>query len=404
MGVEVLIPDFNGEDGAAADRHGGRGRTSSTTTSRRSSASRSRSASAPAGIAASASSSRPRRGARDRQRGPHEEPASWSASARRATNCQQTFRGAARGRLRHPHDRPVPAADAATTCPSIRYFHPDEFAEMKVEALGARASGTSSPGRSSVRAITPATRSRAPSCKRPAARPRSTPKAGSSPPPADAGAREAARSPGPSRTTSVTETEVAFATTRVAARRRRLPPLLVGVGPRPAAGRRGRQAVGGARTGGVAGASRALGGHRGRRGLRGHVRRRASPGPDVDAHRQRRPVAPRLPRTAAPWLVGDQRGHGDARDQHVRVGELERVGPVEPASPIVPGAASIRDPQPSGTDCTSVPTLPAAPTVLGITVPATMSTDFSVAGWLSIRPVGGAARRGARPDRHAGPE
>ncbi len=46
----------------------------------------------------------------------------------------------------------------------------------------------------------------------------------------------------------------------------------------------------------------------------------------------------------------------------------------------------IRDPQPIGTDCTAVPTLPAAPTVLGITVPEGMSTDFSVLGWFSKGP------------------
>jgi hypothetical protein len=46
----------------------------------------------------------------------------------------------------------------------------------------------------------------------------------------------------------------------------------------------------------------------------------------------------------------------------------------------------IRDPQPIGTDCSSVPTLPAAPSILGITVPEAMSTDFSVLGWLSNGP------------------
>jgi hypothetical protein len=58
-----------------------------------------------------------------------------------------------------------------------------------------------------------------------------------------------------------------------------------------------------------------------------------------------------------------------------------------PLSPVSDRPApSIRDPQPSGSDCASVPTLPASPTVLGITVPATMSTDFSVVGWLSFGP------------------
>jgi hypothetical protein len=50
--------------------------------------------------------------------------------------------------------------------------------------------------------------------------------------------------------------------------------------------------------------------------------------------------------------------------------------PLEPVSerPEPP----IRDPLPMRTDCASVPTLPAAPTVVGITVPEGMSTGFSV--------------------------
>ena len=58
--------------------------------------------------------------------------------------------------------------------------------------------------------------------------------------------------------------------------------------------------------------------------------------------------------------------------------------PLEPVSerPEPP----IRDPQPIGTDCASVPTVPAAPTVLGITVPEGTSTDFSVLGWFTNGP------------------
>ena len=36
---------------------------------------------------------------------------------------------------RHPDHRPVPAARRSSTCPLERYYHPDEFAEMKAEAL-----------------------------------------------------------------------------------------------------------------------------------------------------------------------------------------------------------------------------------------------------------------------------
>jgi hypothetical protein len=58
--------------------------------------------------------------------------------------------------------------------------------------------------------------------------------------------------------------------------------------------------------------------------------------------------------------------------------------PLEPVSGRPQPA--IRDPLPIGTDCASVPTLPAAPTIVGITVPEPLSTDFSVLGWLSNGP------------------
>ena len=77
MGVEVLIPDFNGEDEPLRDVMEAPRRTSSTTTSRRSSGSRSRSASALATDRSAAASSSARRSMakRDRQPGPHQDSA-----------------------------------------------------------------------------------------------------------------------------------------------------------------------------------------------------------------------------------------------------------------------------------------------------------------------------------------
>jgi hypothetical protein len=46
-------------------------------------------------------------------------------------------------------------------------------------------------------------------------------------------------------------------------------------------------------------------------------------------------------------------------------------------------ASSIRELKPTGTDCSSIPTLDATPSIVGITVPDTTSTDFRVRGWLS---------------------
>jgi hypothetical protein len=58
-----------------------------------------------------------------------------------------------------------------------------------------------------------------------------------------------------------------------------------------------------------------------------------------------------------------------------------------PLEPVSDGPEpSPGDPRPLVTDCTSVPTLAARATVLGITVPEAMSTDFSVLGWFSEGP------------------
>ena len=64
--------------------------------------------------------------------------------------------------------------------PLERYYHPDEFAEMKARGARPSGSGTSSPRRSSARATTRGTRCPAPNSSACAARPRSMPRAGSS--------------------------------------------------------------------------------------------------------------------------------------------------------------------------------------------------------------------------------
>ena len=135
MGVEVLIPDFNGADAPLRDGHGRPARTSSTTTSRRCGGSRSRSASAPAGTARWACSSgrrrtRPRYGyavhtksepdgrpGRDARRSCTE-----AFEALRAVDCDILTIG--------QYLRPT-----VEHLPLERYYHPDEFAEMKDEAL-----------------------------------------------------------------------------------------------------------------------------------------------------------------------------------------------------------------------------------------------------------------------------
>ena len=70
---------------------------------------------------------------RDRLPGPYEvEPD--GRPRRDARGADRGVRGAARGRRRHPDDRPVPAPDPGQHLPLERYYHPDEFAEMKAEA------------------------------------------------------------------------------------------------------------------------------------------------------------------------------------------------------------------------------------------------------------------------------
>lgn len=182
----------------------------------------------------------------------------------------------------------------------------------------------------------------------------------------------------------MTETEVAFATTRVGARRRRLPPLLVGgvlvlllvvavakpwaglaPGPSP------RTSPGASTIGAVAVAS-------------GSGASPGSPGPADDAQASADPSLAGFPGPPRPGSWGISVGTAMVGTSTFEWANWSEWVPLSPVSerPEPP----IRDPQPIGTDCTSVPTLPAAPTVLGITVPATMSTDFSVVGWLSFGP------------------
>ena len=130
-------------------------------------------------------------GARDRLSGPHQELAD-GRSRRDARRADRGVRGAARGRLRHPDHRAVspplaPAPAARALLPSRRVRR-DEGGPLSHSA-----SSTSSRGRSCARAITPATRSPAPSSSVFAARRPSMPMAGSSPSRADLPARRAVR-------------------------------------------------------------------------------------------------------------------------------------------------------------------------------------------------------------------
>ena len=118
MGVEVLIPDFNGAEAPlrtvmeAAARHP-------------QPQPRDRPPPPEAGPQARAlgpDAGRPRAGEGVRRAstataGPHEEQP-HGRPRRDARRADRGVRGAARGRRRHPHDRPVPPPDAASTCRS----------------------------------------------------------------------------------------------------------------------------------------------------------------------------------------------------------------------------------------------------------------------------------------------
>ena len=181
-------------------------------------------------------------------------------------------------------------------------------------------------------------------------------------------------------TTSETEGKVAFATTRVGADRRRLPPLLVGgfialallvavakpwsvLGPAASPTPSPDSVV--ALASGDDGAT-------------------GSPGPDGDVPGGVGPALPGFPGPPRPGSWGISVGTaimGSSTFEWANWSEWVPLSPVSdrPGSPIP-------DARPIGTDCASVPTLPAAPTVLGISVPAAISTDFSVLGWISNGP------------------
>jgi hypothetical protein len=182
----------------------------------------------------------------------------------------------------------------------------------------------------------------------------------------------------------VTETEVAFATTRVGARRRRLPPLLVGgviallllvAVAKPWAG---LEPVASPRVSAPASADTVVAAASGGEASLG------SPGLGGDVQASGDPALPGFPGPPRPGSWGISVGTAMVGRSTFEWANWSEWVPLSPVSDR-PAPAS-RDPQPIGTDCTSLPTLPAAPTVLGITVPATMSTDFSVLGWLSFGP------------------
>jgi hypothetical protein len=183
----------------------------------------------------------------------------------------------------------------------------------------------------------------------------------------------------------VTETEVAFAPTRVGARRRRLPPVVVGLSivvllvlavakpwgsaldpaGSPDASTSAAVAIASGSASGPPGAPYPSGD--------------PSPDPNVAAPT---PVAfPGPPRPGAWGVSVGLDTTGDTTGAWAMWSEWVPLDPVSerPEPPI-------RDPLPIGTDCSSVPTLSAAPSILGITVPEAMSTDFSVLGWLSNGP------------------
>ena len=82
------------------------------------------------------------RGAADRQasarRAGHEVEPHPGHGRDGPTEVAEALARPRRRRLRHRHDRPVPATDAAATCPVDRWVTPDEFAEHKArgEAMG----------------------------------------------------------------------------------------------------------------------------------------------------------------------------------------------------------------------------------------------------------------------------
>ena len=117
MGIEVLIPDFDGADDAAADRHGRPARHPQPQP-------RDRAAAPEAGPQARPLGSQPVRpapgqgdGRRDRLPGPH-EAAPDGRPGRDARRADRGVRGAARGRRRHPDRSASTCGRRCSTCRS----------------------------------------------------------------------------------------------------------------------------------------------------------------------------------------------------------------------------------------------------------------------------------------------
>ena len=134
MGVEVLIPDFNGDDEPLQVGHG-------RPAGHPEPQPRDRPAAPEAGPQAGPLGPHPRRprprqgdGPRDRLPGPHQELADGRAGRGRGPSCTRRSSPCARvdcdiltiGQYLRPSLQHLPLE---------RYYHPDEFAEMKVEAL-----------------------------------------------------------------------------------------------------------------------------------------------------------------------------------------------------------------------------------------------------------------------------
>jgi hypothetical protein len=176
----------------------------------------------------------------------------------------------------------------------------------------------------------------------------------------------------------VTETEVAFAPTKLDARRRRVPPIIVGVAILALLVLAVAKPWGGGDPGpslpptvAVAAASQSA-------PPVGPPDSSAEPGQTTVLA----PGAIKGPPRLGAW--GISVGTDILGSSTFEWANWSQWVPLEPVSER--SEPPIRDPQPIGTDCTSVPILPTAPTVLGITVPEGTSTDFSVLGWFSEGP------------------
>lgn len=177
----------------------------------------------------------------------------------------------------------------------------------------------------------------------------------------------------------MTETEVAFAPTKLDTRRRRVPPIVVGLAilallvlavAKPWGGGDPRPLLDPSAAA-VAAASQS-------------APPSGSPDPSVEPDRPVVLAPGGIKGPPRPGAWGISVGTDILGSSTFEWANWSQWVPLEPVAerPEPP----IRDPQPIGTDCASVPTVPAAPTVLGITVPEGISTDFSVLGWFTNGP------------------